>query len=1388
MLASYNSETGSVEWLPGIKKEMPELSEEVNNFFNLLKSKPDINFADADGFVNFAKNSNVADSSFQSFLTNIQKSGHLYEDGASALKGYQSYLQSVGGSLDTADVKAKALSASTQLLSSIGSSLASMAIDWVINKAAEAIDNYIHRLDRAKEAFKNTESEISSVKSEIETTAKQIKELESIDSASLSISDKEDLQRLKDQNEELRIREQYLEKQRLEEADKVAVLAKEKYHLQYDGDTGREEIEEYKKLYESEVILTPPGSSYLSGESSIQSTPYGAAQNAERSKESNSLANLIAQYELYSEEKKKAIQMNDSDTAAVYDGKLDETVQKLTAQRTFLQTLRDDLFSTGEASPELDEIVHKLEQIDNMLLTPSHDLVNFLNEETLYENKEKLIALANAGKLTQEELSANFSETDQYLRKNGLTLEDLISTLSIYKEELNSGPDAAPPPLSVSDTITQLNTQLKPALDTLKSAYQEIFTENGFTIENADFSMLNNIKSSIDELNSIEGIDVDYASYENLVKILNETAPAAEDVQKAFNELTSSITRVGLTGTEDFKTLTSALEDFGIENSEMVAFDNLISNTEALKEAGLDLATASEEQITAFANEVVSAENIAQAIDMLTFAKLSADAASMDTSAEVANLKTLAENAGYTGEIIQYLTELEQIYQEVADGNITIDQLGKKLARANELQNLIKNSAGNIKYEQKADYNGSAGKSSASKAGQKTADAYLEAFNEELKELDKLKDQGKISEKKYLDALRLLYERYFKNIDKYAKEFAENQTKYLKGMASMYESVFSYISGEIGKRISALGDERDAQTDSLKSQQEAAEAAYQSEIDSIDDTIKALEEKKDALQEQIDAKKDEIDAIREAAEERKREIDLQKAQYELARAQNQKSILQYSGEKGMHYTTDASSIHSAREEVENAQEEIDIAKIEAEIRLLENAQEQIDHQINSLNERKESIEAVIDASNAYFETQIEATEQYYNAIIDSMEAQQSKWDELLDLKKHAEMLALVEQLGFTEEEILSGTGDAYQAFRDQYLSVLKDMYSGNGEILTQLDQLTGMDVTNMAGYIEATASAFDSLSAKTDNATKSVEALTGALYGTGPVAAGNTASPGTMQNQQTQAAGGSLADALNDLPSVGYTEFQNSTAEILSILDQFITSLKEKWQQVQDITRNALLGSASEEGSGLPAAEGSEAGSSNGAKNPEKKGTSDSVVGILESAATQIDSLLNGKEESLMAAFTTLLEVDPTLSDIWASITKIFNDSCDDITKCLDSLMKKIDEFIAKCKSLEPAGGSSFQFDFGVNDKTGNQQVLPHIQNYNTMMTLLSDARPAFSLPAPNPGILNRNMNITQNQQQMQTVHQTFNVSMPNITNAASAESLMNDLQLLGTKKYHYFN
>lgn len=51
--------------------------------------------------------------------------------------------------------------------------------------------------------------------------------------------------------------------------------------------------------------------------------------------------------------------------------------------------------------------------------------------------------------------------------------------------------------LSISDTIDHLNTQLKPAFDSLQSAYQEIFTDDGeFALNSIDIlSTCDSIKS-----------------------------------------------------------------------------------------------------------------------------------------------------------------------------------------------------------------------------------------------------------------------------------------------------------------------------------------------------------------------------------------------------------------------------------------------------------------------------------------------------------------------------------------------------------------------------------------------------------------------------------------------------------------------------------------------------------------------------------------------------------------------------------------------------------------------------------------------------------------------------------------------------------------------------
>ena len=82
---------------------------------------------------------------------------------------------------------------------------------------------------------------------------------------------------------------------------------------------------------------------------------------------------------------------------------------------------------------------------------------------------------------------------------------------------------------------------------------------------------------------------------------------------------------------------------------------------EALKAAGLDLADTSltESDFISFVDSLgISAEYATQAVNMLTFAQELNKANSLDTSASVTNLLNLAENAGYTGDIIKGILNL----------------------------------------------------------------------------------------------------------------------------------------------------------------------------------------------------------------------------------------------------------------------------------------------------------------------------------------------------------------------------------------------------------------------------------------------------------------------------------------------------------------------------------------------------------------------------------------------------------------------------------------------------------------------------------------------------------------------------------------------------------
>lgn len=232
--------------------------------------------------------------------------------------------------------------------------------------------------------------------------------------------------------------------------------------------------------------------------------------------------------------------------------------------------------------------------------------------------------------------------------------------------------------LNISSTVDQLNTRLKPAMDSLKSSWEEIFTEDGFALEDIDLlSTVSTIKSKLDELNNISGITLDYSSFDNFVRILEDTKSTEDDVKQGFNELAQSIVQAAVSGIEDFETLKIVLGDLGVVNNDIIAFQALIQNENALKKAGLDVYEATESEIESFVRKRVSIENVSVAIEnlnnMILFYKKQksfreSDLNRMDTAEEVNNLRTLAEQCGVTGEIIADLTELEQLYQDIANG------------------------------------------------------------------------------------------------------------------------------------------------------------------------------------------------------------------------------------------------------------------------------------------------------------------------------------------------------------------------------------------------------------------------------------------------------------------------------------------------------------------------------------------------------------------------------------------------------------------------------------------------------------------------------------------------------------------------------------------------
>ena len=651
----------------------------------------------------------------------------------------------------------------------------------------------------------------------------------------------------------------------------------------------------------------------------------------------------------------------------------------------------------------------------------------------------------------------------------------LFNQLTSSEEALDKFQSSVKSATDAYSTLLSGNYSASELLDSIQAINKAVSDMGG----SLDWEFINNQTDSLELLGdaiqhvsqkyaesilSDAGIDVnsDFGQMlTNIIQQIYEAEAAFEGMNSQLDSLQSS-----------YQTLTDILESYNktgyitLDNlqSLLTADENLIAMLE-VENGQLVLNQAAYENLVAVQLQEFKAKlNDAAAAEIETLAKQKAEQATnqnadaSQNAVEKLDAETAAFNRNTTAAIANAVAKAEESGVSEAEIQGIFDKYTE-----------VWNSAMN---NYSLDFDGfmGGGKSAASKAGGEHADAYIKAFEKEYSHLKDMLNRGEISEAQYLSRLRALYTKYFKDRKKYLDEFKKYESEYLSGMLDLHNKALSGISTLLNRKISAANDAKDASISALEEEKEKAAEVYQSQIDDIEKEKDAIDDLIKEKNKKISALNAEIDAIERAAESRKKSIQLEKDQYALEKMLNQKTSLVYKDGQFI-YETDTSGVRDAREKVKEDQEALQIDSLKNEISLIQKEIDLLEEKKDALSEEQERIQKLMDESNKYYDNLIKQQEKMWDSMIKGMEQQKSRWEELAEVKEIAEAFSYIQQvfgdLGYTVEDVLNGSDEAFEAFKSQYISLISDV-NNNSDFTDGLVYATGVAKENLGSFLDKT--------------------------------------------------------------------------------------------------------------------------------------------------------------------------------------------------------------------------------------------------------------------------------------------------------------------------------
>lgn len=552
-----------------------------------------------------------------------------------------------------------------------------------------------------------------------------------------------------------------------------------------------------------------------------------------------------------------------------------------------INKLKDSAELYGEAISRLHNADAQLELSDYLKTNDINsketfdNYINGIKDSTEYSESYKQVLIDVANKA--------FPQFSQQAKNAAETLDDFGNEADIQS--------------TITSSISQIATQLEPQFAKLGEAYKAIFTDDGFTLDDVDNSMLEGLRKSFAEIEEEVGVAFDATKLNSFFDTLTNGNSSAEQVQQAFNDLATayfySTDTLAQLNEETATSIEKQLEELGVVNAHEVVTEalsekqlELAATKEYLAETSKDLADATGSEIAEFGAEQIEAGKCSEALALFYLKKALLNTTTITTANDCQNILDLATTANIGIVKLQQLQTLMNMITKrdaaVANGDSrAVSELNRAI---NDFSNNVINNLDLSDLE--IDFSGiGGGTSGASKSGGDAGDAYVEAFEEELADLQDLRDRGVIDEAEYLNRLRELYTRYFADRKEYLDEYNKYEREYLEGMKSLYDSALSGISKLLGNKIDAVQEEKDTTISALEEERDARLEVIEAQKEQLQAEIDLIDEQIDAKQEIIDGIQDEIDKMREANEERKREISLQQAKYNLQKMMQQRTKL-----------------------------------------------------------------------------------------------------------------------------------------------------------------------------------------------------------------------------------------------------------------------------------------------------------------------------------------------------------------------------------------------------------------------------------------------------------------------------------------------------------------